>query len=140
MLKEQGEKMKKAIIWVCFIGVLAFMLVQSTMISTWIEEKYVAPDRSSEKSQKLTFQLGMYCYYLSNLDRAETLFKGVVDNYPESKWAHPSLFMTGKIHFKRGDLFFARTAFERLLEEYGYLEDEYCEKSKKQLQELRRFH
>ncbi len=135
--RKRGEEMKALIVWVCIIGVLAFTLGQSTMIADWIEEKYVDVDPEPEDAPKVLYQTGKYCYFLSNHDRAMQNFQRVLKEYEESHWAAASLFMSGKIHEKKGALLQAKIAFRQMEKDYPY-ETEYVEKANLKLKELER--
>ncbi len=130
--------MKKVIIWVCFLGTLSFVLGQSTMIVDYIESKFIDQESESTDAPKLLYQMGKYCYSLSNLERASECFKRVLEDHAEViPWAPESLFMIGKIHEKKGEILQARLAFGRMEEDYPY-EDEYLEKAAAKLLELER--
>ena len=129
--------MKKLIVWVCLLGTLAFVLGQSTLISDWIEEKYVDVDPDREDAPKVLYQVGKYCYFLSNHDRALRSFNRVLTDYEESPWAAASLFMVGKAHEKKGEVLQARLAFRRMEKDYPY-ETEYVEKAALKLEEYER--
>ncbi len=130
--------MKKIIVWVCFIGTLSFVLGQSTMIVDFLESKLIDQESESTDAPKLLYQMGKYCYSLSNLERAAKCFGRVLEDHSEViPWAPASLFMIGKIHEKKGAILQARLTFERMEEDYPY-EEEYLEKAAAKLSELER--
>ena len=129
--------MKKLVLWVCLIGTLAFILGQSSMISDWIEQKYVNEDPQSEEAPKVLYQIGKYCYFLSNNERALKSWNRVLTEYEETHWAAASLFMIGKTHEKRGEVLQARLAFRRMGKDYPF-EEEWVAKANAKLEEYER--
>jgi outer membrane protein assembly factor BamD (BamD/ComL family) len=127
--------MKVAIVWICFLGSLAFVLGQSTLVVDYIQEKTVDVDPEREDAAKLLSQMGKYCYTLSNLTRAEQSYTRVVEKYPKSPFAAASLFMIGKIHEKRGHILQAKKTFRRMEVEFP-LDEEYVAKAAEKIKEL----
>ena len=130
--------MWKVIVWVCIIGLLGFALGQSTMITNWLEEKYVNVDPDNPEAPKLLYQMGNYCYFLSNHENGMRLFSRIVEEYPYSDWAAPSLFMIGKSHEKRGEILQAKLVLRRIEKEYP-ADEEHIELANKKIKEMSRY-